>query len=111
MPSGLPDIRAMDTVARTGRTQVQVDAVGPRDYLVRTIRRGSTTVQAVLDLTAQHRQRAALARVLAEVGVVGLALSAVAGTLLARRAVRPLRTPWPSSARSSRTPATSCARR
>jgi two-component system, OmpR family, sensor kinase len=89
-PHGLPDTRAMDTVARTGRTQVQVVDIGPRDYLVRTIRRGGTTVQALLDLTAQHRQRAALARVLAEVGVVGLALSAVAGTLLARRAVRPL---------------------
>jgi signal transduction histidine kinase len=90
MPSSLPDASAMNTVARTGRTQLQVVDVGPRDYLVRTVRRGSTTVQAILDLTPQHRQRVALARVLAEVGVVGLALSAVAGTLLARRAVRPL---------------------
>jgi signal transduction histidine kinase len=90
IPSGLPDVRAMDTVARTGHTQLQVVDIGPRDYLVRTIRRGNTTVQALLDLTEQHRQRAALARVLAEVGVAGLALSAVAGTLLAHRAVRPL---------------------
>jgi two-component system, OmpR family, sensor kinase len=90
MPRALPDTRALDTVARTGRTQVQVVDVGPRDYLVRTIRRGGTTVQALLDLSPQHLQREALARVLAEVGLVGLALSAVAGTLLARRAVRPL---------------------
>ena len=90
MPSGLPDARAMDAVARTGRTQVQVVDVGAAGLPRADDPAGSTTVQALLDLTAQHRQRAALARVLAEVGVVGLALSAVAGTLLARRAVRPL---------------------
>ena len=110
-PPACPTLRAMDTVARTGRTQLQVVHVGPRDYLVRTIRRGSTTVQALLDLTAQHRQRAALARVLAEVGSSAWPCRRSRGRCWhAGRSAR-CRTPWPSSARSSRTPATSCARR
>jgi signal transduction histidine kinase len=90
MPRGLPDTAAMDAVGRTGRARVRLVDVGRTEYLVRTIRRGGTTVQAILDLTPQHRQRTALARILAVVGVLGLALSAAAGTLLARRAVRPL---------------------
>ena len=90
LPRGLPVTPALTAVSRTGRTRVQVVRVGRADYLVRTMRRGDTTVQAILDLTSQQRQRAALARILALVGAAGLALSAVAGTLLARRAVRPL---------------------
>ena len=90
LPRGLPVTPALTAVGRTGRTRVQVVRVGRADYLVRTMRRGGTTVQAILDLTSQQRQRAALARILALVGAAGLALSAVAGTLLARRAVRPL---------------------
>ncbi len=90
LPRGLPVAPALAAVRRTGRTRVQVVRVGRADYLVRTVRRGGTTVQAILDLTSQQQQRAALTRILAVVGAAGLALSAVAGTLLARRAVRPL---------------------
>ena len=54
LPRGLPVAPALAAVRRTGRTRVQVVRVGRADYLVRTQRRGGTTVQAILDLTSQH---------------------------------------------------------
>ena len=90
IPSALPDLRALDEVARTSRTMTTIVHVGTSEYLVRTIQQDGTTVQAILDLGPQHDQRADLARVLLAVGAVGLVLSAFVGTLMARRAVRPL---------------------
>ena len=90
IPSAFPERRAMGEVARTGQSQVATAEVGAAEYLVRTELLGDTTIQAVLDLGPQHRQRADLTRVLLGVGAAGLVLSAFAGTFLARRAVRPL---------------------
>lgn len=90
IPSAFPDRRALDEVTATGQPQIATAHVGESEYLVRTARRGDTTVQAVLDLGPQHRQRADLARILFGVGAAGLVLSAFVGTFLARRAVRPL---------------------
>ena len=90
IPSAFPDVRAMDSVARTTRTQTAIVRVGTSEYLVRTALRGDTTVQAVLDLGPQHDQRSDLTRILLGVGVAGLVLSAFVGTFMARRAVRPL---------------------
>jgi signal transduction histidine kinase len=90
IPSALPDLRALDEVARTSRAKTAIVHVGTSEFLVRTVLRGNTTVQAILDLGPQHDQRSDLARVLLAVGAVGLVLSAFVGTLMARRAVRPL---------------------
>ena len=90
IPSAFPDRPALDEVTRTGQPSVSTAHVGDSEYLVRTALRGDTTVQAVLDLGPQHRQRADLALILLGVGAAGLTLSAVVGTFLARRAVRPL---------------------
>ena len=90
IPSAFPVQSAMDQVARTGQSQVETAHVGTSEYLVRTELRGKRTIQAVLDLGPQHRQRADLIGILLGVGAAGLVLSAFAGTLLARRAVRPL---------------------
>jgi two-component system OmpR family sensor kinase len=90
IPTAFPDIRALDQVARTNETTTAVTHVGTSEYLVRTVLRDDTTVQAILDLGPQHDQRSDLARVLLAVGAVGLVLSAFVGTLMARRAVRPL---------------------
>ena len=90
IPSAFPDLRALDEVARTTKPKIAVIHVGTSEYLVRTVLRGDTTVQAVLDLGPQHDQRSDLTRVLLAVGAVGLVLSAFVGTLMARRAVRPL---------------------
>ena len=90
IPSAFPDLRALDEVTRTTKPKIAVIHVGTSEYLVRTVLRDDTTVQAVLDLGPQHDQRSDLTRVLLAVGAVGLVLSAFVGTLMARRAVRPL---------------------
>ena len=90
IPSAFPDLRALDEVARTTKPKIAVIHVGTSEYLVRTVLRDDTTVQAVLDLGPQHDQRSDLTRVLLAVGAVGLVLSAFVGTFMARRAVRPL---------------------
>jgi signal transduction histidine kinase len=90
IPSAFPDRGAFEEVTRSGQSRTETANVGSSEYLVRTERQGDRTIQAVLDLGPQHRQRADLAGVLLGVGAAGLVLSAFAGTLLARRAVRPL---------------------
>ena len=90
IPAAFPDRRALDEVARTTEPKNAIVHVGKSEYLVRTVLRDDTTVQAVLDLGPQHDQRSDLTRVLLAVGAVGLVLSAFVGTLMARRAVRPL---------------------
>ncbi|MEP7368378.1 MAG: HAMP domain-containing sensor histidine kinase [Dermatophilaceae bacterium] len=90
IPSAFPDQGALEKVTRSGHSETQTTEVGPSDYLVLTDRQGGRTIQAILDLGPQHRQRADLTGILLAVGAVGLALSAFAGTVLARRAVRPL---------------------
>jgi len=90
IPSAFPDRGALEEVARSGQSQTETVEVGTSEYLVLTDRQGGRTIQAVLDLGPQHRQRDDLTGVLLGVGAVGLVLSAFAGTVLARRAVRPL---------------------
>jgi len=90
MPAAFPDVHALDEVVRTHETKTAIMHVGTSEYLVRTVLRDDTTVQAILDLGPQHDQRSDLTRVLLAVGAVGLVLSAFVGTLMARRAVRPL---------------------
>jgi len=90
IPPAFPDLRALDEVARTTQPKIAVIHVGTSEYLVRTVLRDDATVQAILDLGPQHDQRSDLTRVLLAVGALGLILSAFVGTLMARRAVRPL---------------------
>jgi two-component system, OmpR family, sensor kinase len=90
IPSAFPDQAALEAVTRSGQSQTETAHVGSAEYLVLTDRQGGRTIQAVLDLGPQHRQRADLTGILLGVGAVGLVLSAFAGTVLARRAVRPL---------------------
>lgn len=90
IPSAFPDRGALEEVTRSGQSQTETVEVGASEYLVLTDRQGGRTIQAVLDLGPQHRQRDDLTGVLLGVGAVGLVLSAFAGTVLARRAVRPL---------------------
>jgi two-component system, OmpR family, sensor kinase len=61
-----------------------------RAYRVATQRRSGETVQAVLDLTSQHQQRARLLKTMGLASLLGLAFAGLLGVLLARRAVRPL---------------------
>jgi two-component system OmpR family sensor kinase len=96
-PPGLPLVAALDRVEASGAAEVVRTRAGSRDMLVRTERHTSTedgtvVVQAALDLDPEHRQLAELLQSLAMVWVAGLLLAAVAGSLLARSAVRPMET-------------------
>ncbi|HEY2696298.1 MAG TPA: HAMP domain-containing sensor histidine kinase [Pseudonocardiaceae bacterium] len=89
-PRDLPDENAMRAVAASGTEQTVELQLGHRDYRVLTEKRGNATVQAALDLTADHIQRNVLINALLITGGVGLIIAAFAGALLGRRAVRPL---------------------
>ncbi|WP_163508353.1 sensor histidine kinase [Fodinicola acaciae] len=89
-PVALPVRSAMDEVARTGVLQVRETTVGGIDYLIRTERRGTTVVQAVLDLRYQVQERQRLTTALGIAELVGLFGAALAGLVLARRAMAPL---------------------
>lgn len=92
LPGGLPDGAAMARVAATGETVFADYRRDGVEYRVLTVRRDGATVQAALDLTTNHTERARLAVALLLTGGFGLVLAAVAGMALARSAVRPMAT-------------------
>jgi two-component system, OmpR family, sensor kinase len=90
-PTGLPDEAQMARVAASGLREAGVEHVGGVDYRTDTVRHADgTVVQGMLDLTANHAMRDRLVLMLLAAGGAGLVLSAVAGTWLGRRALRPL---------------------
>ncbi|WP_459723515.1 sensor histidine kinase [Actinophytocola sp. KF-1] len=92
LPDGLPDEVAMVRVTDSGVPVIGDYRRDGVEYRVLTARRNGVTVQAALDLTANHAERARLASALVLTGGFGLVLAAVAGMALARRAVRPMAT-------------------
>ncbi len=84
------DPGAMSSVAAGGPgTLRQIDHSG-REYLVQTRRRGADVLQVALDLTVEEHERHRLYLALAAAGAVGLALAALVGAVIARRAIAPL---------------------
>lgn len=95
LPPGLPIGTALDRVAAGGPTELASVSVGGRTFRVRTELRdipgsGPAAVQGVLDLSREQAQLASVLRALLIGGLVALALAALAGHWLGRRAVRPL---------------------
>jgi two-component system, OmpR family, sensor kinase len=89
LPAGLPDAAAL-AGATGGAPRTVGLSVGGKDYLVATQARDGVVVQGVLDLSADRADRDRLVGALLASGVVGLGLAALAGTVLARRAMKPL---------------------
>jgi two-component system OmpR family sensor kinase len=89
MPAGLPDLSALDG---HGSQDADVIAELPTGhFLVHTAQPpDGKTVQAVLNLEPWEAQRDRLLLGLLAAAIVGLAFAAVAGVLLARRALTPL---------------------
>ncbi len=83
------DPQAMDRVA-AGPVPDSVVHQGNRDYLVRTMRQGTSTTQVALDLTNQETERRRLFMGLAAAGALGMVLAGGLGALIARRAIAPL---------------------
>jgi signal transduction histidine kinase len=73
--------------AQVGPRQVRQDG---REYLVQTQRRGTDVIQVALDLTVEEHERHRLFLALAAAGAAGLALAALVGAVIARRAIAPL---------------------
>ncbi|MFL6144245.1 MAG: sensor histidine kinase [Labedaea sp.] len=91
LPRGLPDTGELDRTAADRVSRSHELRVGGREYRVDTRPYGADgTIQAVLDLAANHAQRLQLVRALLITGAVGLLLAAVLSVWLARRAVAPL---------------------
>lgn len=92
IPAGLP---APGVLNRAGADTPQSGEVrlGGVDYQTQTTRRpDGTTVQGVLDLTANHAERNRLITALLACGAVALVIAAGFGSWLGHRAVRPLST-------------------
>jgi len=90
LPPGLPIRAAMDEVRRTGGADIREVALDGTRFRIRTESRGQAIVQAGLDLRSARAQSISVLRALLLIGGVGLALAALAGAWVARRAVRPL---------------------
>ena len=89
MPSGLPDLSALDSPNATP-DDTTIDLPSGH-FLVHTAKPpDGKTVQAVLALSPWESQRNSLLLGLLAAAVVGLAFAVVAGVLLARRALQPL---------------------
>ncbi len=89
-PAPLPLTADLDRVAASRTPIVRDLQVGDREFRVRTAVRGTTVVQAALDLTSQHREWQHLIAALLTASIFGLVLAAVIGSVMGRRAVQPL---------------------
>ncbi len=89
LPTGFPDQSAL--AANSGAVgQFSNSRVAGVDYLIYTQQRDGVTIQGILDLSANHAERARLVGALGLAGVLGLVLAVLLGTALAFRAMKPL---------------------
>ena len=86
----LPYLARLRAAAGPGVTLTGVRTADHHEFRVATQRRSGAVVQAVLDLEAEHQQRARLLSAATLAAVVALLMSAGLGLLLGRRTVRPL---------------------
>jgi two-component system, OmpR family, sensor kinase len=89
-PAGFPDRGALERVRAGGPAETGSREMGGVDYLVVTRQRRGTTVQVVGSLADQEAERRRLTMALGGAGLLGLAVAAASGLLLARRATAPL---------------------
>jgi two-component system OmpR family sensor kinase len=82
-------LAALRTSPRGPIALTDVTTNGGDQFRVATLRRGTRTVQVVLDLRAEHAQRNRLLKAMGGASVLALLLAAGLGVLLGRRAVRP----------------------
>ncbi|MCX2749595.1 HAMP domain-containing sensor histidine kinase [Arthrobacter sp. MI7-26] len=90
MPSGLPDLKAIEAVAASGVAAQKDVSIGGRSYTVRTADSGGRVVQAVFDRheNLEELNRLGLALLLTCGGAV--VLTSLLAVWLARRTMRPM---------------------
>ncbi|SDE58706.1 sensor histidine kinase [Pseudonocardia oroxyli] len=91
VPDGVADFAALAEAAAGGDPPAVERNVGEVQYEIATQRRADgTTVQAILDLTANHAERNRLLATMLVTGLLGLLGAGAAGTWLGYRALAPL---------------------
>ena len=90
VPSGLPDLEVLRTVAATHVQDRRTLRLASGGFEVLTVQRGDDTVQVVASTFEQHQERERILAGLGLAGGAGLVLATLAAALLARRAVRPM---------------------
>lgn len=91
LPPGVADRAALREAAAGGRPPPYQRDVAGTQYEVSSVHRADgTTVQAVLDLTANHAERNGLLSTMLATGAIGLVAAGAAGTWLGHRALGPL---------------------
>ncbi|MCE3554210.1 HAMP domain-containing histidine kinase [Pseudonocardia sp. RS11V-5] len=91
LPAGVMDRNALDEATAGGHPPAVERNVDHTQYEISTLHRADgTTVQAILDLTANHAERNRLLSTMLMTGVVGLVAAGAVGTWLGHRALGPL---------------------
>ncbi|MGD9986617.1 sensor histidine kinase [Pseudonocardia sp.] len=91
LPAGVADLAAVSVAAVGGDPPIVERNVEDVQYEIATQRRGDgVTVQAILDLTANHSERNQLLATMFATGIAGLFVAGAAGTWLGHRALTPL---------------------
>lgn len=91
LPAGVVDLDAVAAAAAGGEPPAVERSVRGVQYEIATARRADgVTVQAILDLTANHADRNHLIATMLVTGVLGLLVAGAAGTWLGHRALAPL---------------------
>ena len=91
LPAGVVDLDAVAAAAAGGEPPAVERSVRGVQYELATARRADgVTVQAILDLTANHADRNHLIATMLVTGVLGLLVAGAAGTWLGHRALAPL---------------------
>jgi signal transduction histidine kinase len=89
-PTGLPIRGPIDAVSRRHSAITGSYTANGNSYEARTIRRGDTVVQAVLDKRFQNEDKRRLLIALGIAEAIGLLAAGLTGGVLARRAIAPL---------------------
>jgi signal transduction histidine kinase len=90
LPPGLPDTAELRKVATTGQPSTADYFVGQREFRVDTQPMRGGFIQVSLDLSADHAERDRMLAAFLISGIAGLAVAALVGVWLARRAVAPM---------------------
>lgn len=91
LPAGVAEPAALADAAAGGSPPAVERNVDDVQYEIATARRlDGVTVQAILDLTANHAERNRLLGAMLAIGLAGLLVSGVTGTWLGHRAMAPL---------------------
>jgi signal transduction histidine kinase len=90
LPAGLPDEAQLVQVEADHTPHLSDFTANHREYRVDTQPRADGSIQALLDLSADHGERDRLMAGFLITGVAGLLIAAAAGAWLARRAVAPM---------------------